>query len=561
MGRPNPHYIERMSSKELEEEGPLFLTIKPVRGEPLMRELKENLQKMRDKNVIRHDAKILILSGSHGSEDGISGLTDKSPKNVDEGYAFYLEDCELLGFKPGPHKRSQRLPLRNWNGVPDITKPAEKDENFVQDILLLNMDIRVCNICYYYGQEEKLIQDIQKFQPDLISLSFCFSPNSDVSMMFRHHGIFSEMIVTHDIRCITGRPDAKLSRQQRQLISQIVSRSVKDCVFLTGSAGTGKTLMLSEALKIKLSMLKHRGTDIDIKIFVTTFGGWETELLDKYRKQYLVNIENINLTRINQLCGDLNVEFNYDNPQSTMNNVVMSLSEKYTDNLVILLCDEVFCGASSDWNKMKTCHNVVWLMAINPDGCSNMVPPTLENVLSEHLLIKYRNCVQIRQFYKWLISHTYIRRVYMDMSSDQELAPDQLPRGHTPIWIQPPRNATLIEMLERVLKIPELTEYNNNVTVLYYGEKDAGVMARCQELGWKYIDNANMYGVEDQVVILLNTDVLPEEITRGINMLIIVTNYSWVDDLQSAVDHKHWQCTKMKKCKYKTKLIEKRPWS
>ena len=42
-----------MSSKELEEEGPLFLTIKPVRGEPLMKELKENLQKMRDKNVIR----------------------------------------------------------------------------------------------------------------------------------------------------------------------------------------------------------------------------------------------------------------------------------------------------------------------------------------------------------------------------------------------------------------------------------------------------------------------------------------------------------------------------
>ena len=30
------------------------------------------------------------------------------------------------------------------------------------DILLTNMDIRVCNICYYHGEEEKLIQDIQK---------------------------------------------------------------------------------------------------------------------------------------------------------------------------------------------------------------------------------------------------------------------------------------------------------------------------------------------------------------------------------------------------------------
>ena len=42
-----------MSSKELVGEGPIFLTIKAVRGEPLMRELKENIQKMRDENIIR----------------------------------------------------------------------------------------------------------------------------------------------------------------------------------------------------------------------------------------------------------------------------------------------------------------------------------------------------------------------------------------------------------------------------------------------------------------------------------------------------------------------------
>ena len=53
------------------------------------------------------------------------------------------------------------------------------------------------------------------------------------------------------------------------------------------------------------------------------------------------------------------------------------------------------------------------------------------------------------------------------MSSDQELDPDQLPRGQTPIWIQPPKDASQIEMMERVLKIPELAQYNNNVTVMY----------------------------------------------------------------------------------------------
>ena len=102
------------------------------------------------------DSRVLILSGSHGTEDGRSGLTDKNLIY----YVFYKEDCELLGIKPGPEKRSQRLPLRNWNGVPDITKPAEKVEN--QDSLLQNMDIRVCNIAYYYDNSQKLIEDIQK---------------------------------------------------------------------------------------------------------------------------------------------------------------------------------------------------------------------------------------------------------------------------------------------------------------------------------------------------------------------------------------------------------------
>ena len=73
-----------------------------------------------------------------------------------------------------------------------------------------------------------------------------------------------------------------------------------------------------------------------------------------------------NKSKRDQLCLDLNIEYDSWEPQSTMNNVVRSLSDKYTDSLVILLCDEVQCMRSPDWSEMKTCHNVVWLMAINP---------------------------------------------------------------------------------------------------------------------------------------------------------------------------------------------------
>ena len=182
-------------------------------------------------------------------------------------------------------------------------------------------------------------------------------------------------------------------------------------MFLTGSAGTGKTLMLSECLKIKLSKLKFRG--IDVKIFVTTFGD-EPELLDKYRQLYLVNIENIHFTNIRQMWNYLRIDkvFNKDydqsKPQKTMKHIVRSLSS-FRDCVVILLCDEIKCYESTDWRNMKTYPNVICLFAINPrirtvggagvggEGKMKIVPPISENVLFQQLQVQYRNCFQIRK--------------------------------------------------------------------------------------------------------------------------------------------------------------------
>ena len=152
-----------------------------------------------------------------------------------------------------------------------------------------------------------------------------------------------------------------------------------------------------------------------------------TELMDKYREHYLVNIEDINFTNIQQLCHDLNIKYNNMKPQSTMNNVVRSLSDKYTDSLVILLCDEIFCYESPDWSNMETCHNVIWLMAINPMsnvvGNMEIVTPTSDDVLSQ----QYNNNVTV--LYHEMDSkvmdmchkrgYKYIKRLYMTGAEDQ----------------------------------------------------------------------------------------------------------------------------------------------
>ena len=125
--------------------------------------------------ILSDEAKILVMSGTHGTEDGVSALTDIDRNDVTEGYAFYQEDCSKVGIVAGPKRSKQRPPLcfreplsgLDWMSLPDITKPAKKispppPESLYNDELMKNMDIRVPNLTYYYKNKEKLIRDIKK---------------------------------------------------------------------------------------------------------------------------------------------------------------------------------------------------------------------------------------------------------------------------------------------------------------------------------------------------------------------------------------------------------------
>ena len=55
----------------------------------------------------------------------------------------------------------------------------------------------------------------------MILLGWCYSLNSDVSLLLRSQGIFSEMMLSHDLKLVIGRPSATLNPQQKDLISNI----------------------------------------------------------------------------------------------------------------------------------------------------------------------------------------------------------------------------------------------------------------------------------------------------------------------------------------------------
>ena len=124
--------------------------------------------------------------------------------------------------------------------------------------------------------------------------------------------------------------------------------------------------------------------------------------------------------------------------------------------------------------------------------------------------------------YKYAISHNMsgYGTKHLSTAADQELADDQLPAGHTPVWIEPPRGATQVQMLERV---ETMAGQYQDVMVLY-DDRDERAAAWCEERGWKYNYASNIYGCEAQCVVLLNCPLMSEYITRGRNMLIIVNN-------------------------------------
>ena len=108
------------------------------------------------------------------------------------------------------------------------------------------------------------------------------------------------------------------------------------------------------------------------------------------------------------------------------------------------------------------------------------------------------------------------------MAADQELPDDQLPAGHTPVWIEPPSfQTTQVQMLERV---ETMAGQYQDVMVLYWGgdDRDERAAAWCEERGWKYHNASNIFGCEAQCVVLLDCYLQTELLTRARNMLIIL---------------------------------------
>ena len=222
--------------------------------------------------IRKNNTRFLILTGTHGQVDGKLGRKD---------YNMFLDyECAIKGLK----------------------------EYFKDDINKYNIEIFLEDVGNYVEaskiSEEKLVAAVKKYKPTVIGLAFCFTEKSEINDILRAAGIYSILIMSQDRAEITEGKYIFLDERQKEIIKRVSSENPQN-VILWGSSGTGKTILLSQALGIKVSNLKRQS--IPYKIIVSSFGTDKVQprqLMKYMESKYLGHLkyENLQFGLFKDIC-------------------------------------------------------------------------------------------------------------------------------------------------------------------------------------------------------------------------------------------------------------------
>ena len=112
------------------------------------------------------------------------------------------------------------------------------------------------------------------------------------------------MVIEHDLREICKNPNAKLDKKQSEIIEKVANEKPQN-VILFGSSGTGKTILLTQALGMKFSHFKKQ--KIPMRIIVSSFGDFNVQpkkLMEDMENKYLpqLKLEKGQFIMCNDLC-------------------------------------------------------------------------------------------------------------------------------------------------------------------------------------------------------------------------------------------------------------------
>ena len=151
--------------------------------------------------------------------------------------------------------------------------------------------------------EETFVKSVKKHNPTVITIAFCYTNVSVINDILRLSGIYTFMILSKDRADITEDRCMTLDSTQKQIIETVVEAQPKN-LFLWGSSGTGKTIILAEVLRMKMSYYKNKS--IKVNVFVTSYmAASGSQLIKDFKEKYLVYMPSESQVRFipfNLLC-------------------------------------------------------------------------------------------------------------------------------------------------------------------------------------------------------------------------------------------------------------------
>ena len=487
-----------------------------------MRKWRLHLEKNWD-TLMKENTRLLVLAGVHGDEDGQLG-----PNEDKEKEAFVCNSEGQIGVL---HK----------NKSDDI---AQKNIVMKVEDVGVHRDRSVLD-------REKFVSAVKDFNPTMILLAFCFSKVSELNDILRAAGIYTGMTVREEMAQITESRSVYLSDNQKGLIDLVASKKAKN-VFLWGSSGTGKTVMLAEAVKIRASQCKQEGKDVRVIISTSSSLSEGAPLWRDLQQMYLKDIPGIMSIRFVKNLAKLSKELNADpsigHPQAQIQNILAALSQDSSVH-TILVADEVWpdtthykgrktgcklCVEGVDWGSLAPSDGVDLFMALSTlcMGVSghrhqdfNIVPPRHPEIQPWKLDTPHRNSPAIRQLVNFVLHHSCRSSWYIDPWTDKE-AP-HLPDGPLPIWIEKAKDVTNVEILRNLSA--NFVPSDMRVTVLYDDKKpDREAEKWCASKNWQYDGFSTLWGSDNQCVVLLDLGlgITHESVTRARNILVVVTGAS-----------------------------------
>ena len=521
----------------------------------------------RNLDKFRIGSEFVVVCGIHGSEQGQMLEYDEDFRyDYEAMFRWFNHERHYRRCAPRDGKPFQLIQERKYHMGHVVEVSSEEDRKHQGKFKLDEKSI----ICL----KSEFIRLLGINKPVVLILASCWSHLGEIANILCTAGLYSTIRMIEEKAELTSGKSFSLDDTQIDVLKCIVFDHYNNCpwtlttknILLFGSHGTGKTILLTEILLMRLGFYILHNVPIN-KIIVSCFNS-ETDnyiLLQSLKhtfKDYHFFKKKFEFLNFKSLCEgkkidhytciqkmnpliifhstDFGVEFNRnaDIPLQTINYLIERISSEGTaKSKSILFLDEIFVRndedefcATYDWSELDFKSNVDIFLAANPQGRNfkqRFEMTVNKNVHLQHwkLVQRHRNSLPISNLLDHFKPLYENFNAYIDGSNDVINA-SELPPGKRPVWIQKGREIPDHHVLQDIK-----TNYTLSFgVILFYHdyfiqstEQFEFISEWCQANNWKFVDAKTAAGCEAEFVITYDFPPGPEHISRARNGLIMVT--------------------------------------